>query len=120
MGKITQLRLLSVREVLDLPDRYTRVPRRTSVPGEITWPVLVSIEPRLAQLEADVIAAARSRRNKFSVWYGTVRPRIAALVGWDCPAQGDGVLDTCEAYDVVSEHLMNALRHSPRRRRSHA
>jgi hypothetical protein len=72
---------------------------------------LADLEPRLEELEAEILALRRFRRRgpfcANEVWYRRFKPRLRLLVGWE--ARGHPVLTTAQAYDVAYEHLYELL-----------
>jgi hypothetical protein len=82
----------------------------------LSWEDLTDLEPRLEQIERDVLFhASRSRSgapycaNRF--WYGYLglgfKDRLCAVVGWESDRRT--TLRSSEAYDVAYDHLYALL-----------
>lgn len=77
-----------------------------------TWEELVKLEPRLAQLEAEIRLIKPSPGFCASaMWYGNARrpglkAKMCVLVGWDAK---NPVLRGYEAYDTAYAHLYSLL-----------
>lgn len=72
------------------------------------WEQMLQIEPRLLDLYHE--ARAYKRTPNFcanQIWYGPggLKSQMMQLVGWDV----DGLLGTCEAYDVAYRKIYDAL-----------
>jgi hypothetical protein len=87
-----------------------------TVEKPLTWARLVELEPRLAELLAEIRRVKDDkRRSEFcanGAWYGTYdtegfKPRFASLVGFE--AKGPAELKTMAAYDLAYEKLYQAL-----------
>jgi hypothetical protein len=80
----------------------------------ITWPELVAVEPRLAELEEAVrLEAATAETNpmwSFSIyWSRTLRPAIRPLVGWDRDTGAHPHLESEEAWHAAISYLIGLL-----------
>ncbi|MFE0470552.1 hypothetical protein ACFW2V_02900 [Streptomyces sp. NPDC058947] len=80
----------------------------------ITWPELVAVEPRLAELEKAVLleaeTAAADPMWSFSIyWSRTLRPAIRPLVGWDRDTGAHPHLESEEAWHAVISYLIGLL-----------
>ncbi len=76
------------------------------------WSELASIEPRLKELEREVLSIKGGKRFcANAVWYGydgkpSYRERLTQLVGW---GSDDSRLTGEAAYDAAYEHLYGLL-----------
>lgn len=83
---------------------------------EITWRLLVKLEPGLNELYKEAKSIKPEPGKVFCanvVWYAEspggrdMKQRLCRLVGWD--RRGDGILGTSEAYDVAYDKIYSAL-----------
>lgn len=80
----------------------------------ITWPELTEAEPKLLDLEAEVLVEAeRAERDpmwSFSgYWSYVLRPAIRPLVGWGRITDPRPEFRTEEAWHVAMSHLIDLL-----------
>jgi hypothetical protein len=80
----------------------------------ITWPELVAVEPRLAELEEAVrleaVTAAVDPMWSFSIyWSRTLRPAIKPLVGWHRDTGAHPHLESEEAWHAAISYLIGLL-----------
>lgn len=80
----------------------------------ITWTELTAAEPRLIDLEQEVLAEAKTADGdpmwSFSqYWSWTLRPAIRPLVGWGRETGARPELHTEEAWHATISHLIGLL-----------
>jgi hypothetical protein len=74
----------------------------------MTFADLASLEPQLGALlrEARHVDASSDAFCANGVWYGSFKPRLLLLVGWEA---SNPALRTSEAYDLAYETIYDAL-----------
>jgi hypothetical protein len=92
-------------------------------PGNLTFADLCRLEPRLADLEADILDARQqicSLRERLREWYWNYKGQLRGIVGWASGYPRDHVLGGSKAWDVAYQHLVKLLmrRGSTGRRRT--
>jgi hypothetical protein len=76
----------------------------------ITFEQLCELEPRLAELAAQVRAERRQRGYCGDArWYSYFKPQMAALVGFNAQRRDDALLRSPQAYDTALDHLYYEL-----------
>ncbi|MET7688035.1 hypothetical protein ABZT06_08645 [Streptomyces sp. NPDC005483] len=80
----------------------------------ITWPELTAAEPRLRDLEVEVLAEAAKAETdpmwSFSIyWSRTLRPAIKPLVGWERDTGAHPQLESEAAWHAAISHLIGLL-----------
>lgn len=76
-----------------------------------TWHGLARHEPLLESLLMAAQAVRRPHGKSFctnDVWYGSLKPFLTLLVGWEC-LRDDPYLSTSDAYDLAYQTIYNAL-----------
>ena len=58
----------------------------------MTWRQLIRLQPELAKLEADALAAHADGRSDWRSW-NEIRRRLSELVGWWCTSAWDAAYD---------------------------
>ncbi len=81
---------------------------------QLTWGILVRLEPRLSLLEAELLASPPPRGRRFRFQYEAAKRRISGLVGWFADNPRHPVLGTSAAFDEAINRVLIILE---RRRR---
>ncbi len=80
----------------------------------LTWEVLTKLEPRLLQIEAELLASPPPSGHRFWVAYESAKHRAAQLCGWFADSQFPAV-NTSDAYETAIGRILSILER-PRRR----
>ncbi|MEW6267301.1 MAG: hypothetical protein AB1641_29870 [Thermodesulfobacteriota bacterium] len=73
---------------------------------------LTLLEPSLKELLDDASVLSRNRIDEAEAW-ATLKPALTRLVGWDRIDDGDPVLFSPEAYDLVAHEVLARLAPAP-------
>jgi hypothetical protein len=90
-------------------------------PPALTFDDLAAMEPRLAELEADILGARKqihSPRDRLREWYWNYKGQLRSIVGWASGYPRNHMLGGSRAWDVAYQHLVKLLmRRTPAGRR---
>ena len=91
-------------------------------PPDLTFDDLAELEPRLRDLESDILDARQHTtywKDRYRSWYWNYKLQLRGLVGWASGYPRDHVLGTSTAWDTAYQHLVRLLlrRGATRRKR---
>jgi hypothetical protein len=81
----------------------------------LKWEVLTKLEPRLLQIEAELLASPPPRGQRLWIVYEAAKHRAAQLCGWFA-SSGFPVVCSSAAYETAIDRIL-AILERPRRRR---